>query len=52
MEEAKNDIVMNGQPDTILFQDACHIIEQAQAVAYHAVDVTHFTTTTHTFSTQ
>lgn len=40
MEEIKNDIVMNGQRETVLFQDACQIIEQAQAAAYRAVDVT------------
>ena len=40
MEETKNDIVMNGQRETALFQDACQIIEQAQAAAYRAVDVT------------
>ena len=31
---------MNGQRETVLFQDACQIIEQAQAAAYRAVDVT------------
>lgn len=40
MEETKNDIVMNGQQETMLFQEACQIIEQAQAAAYRAVDVT------------
>ena len=40
MEETKNHIVMNGQQETVLFQDACQIIEQAQAAAYRAVDVT------------
>ena len=40
MDETKNDIVMNGQQETVLFQDACQIIEQAQAAAYRAVDVT------------
>ena len=40
MEEIKNDMVMNGQRETVLFQDACQIIEQAQAAAYRAVDVT------------
>ena len=40
MDETKNDIVMNGQRETVLFQDACQIIEQAQAAAYRAVDVT------------
>ena len=40
MEETKNDIVTGGQQETMLFQDACQIIEQAQAAAYRAVDVT------------
>jgi len=40
MEEKNKDIVMNGQQETVLFQDACQIIEQAQAAAYRAVDVT------------
>ena len=40
MEETKNDIVTGGQQETALFQDACQIIEQAQAAAYRAVDVT------------
>ena len=40
MEEEKKEIMTNGQPDGALFQDACQIIEQAQAAAYHAVDVT------------
>ncbi len=40
MEETKNDIVTGGQQETMLFQDACEIIEQAQAAAYRAVDVT------------
>lgn len=30
----------NGQQTDVLFQDACQIIEQARAAAYHAVDVT------------
>ena len=40
MEEKNKDIVMNGQQETVLFQDACQIIDQAQAAAYRAVDVT------------
>ena len=36
----KNNIIVTGQQETLLFQDACQIIEQAQAAAYHAVDVT------------
>ena len=39
MEEKKNDVAMNGQQETILFQDACAIIDQAKESAYHAVDV-------------
>ena len=40
MEEKNKDIVASGQQKTVLFQDACQIIEQAQAAAYRAVDVT------------
>ena len=40
MEENNKDIVSGGQQETVLFQDACQIIEQAQAAAYRAVDVT------------
>ena len=40
MEEEKKTIMTNGQQNDALFQDACQIIEQAQAAAYHAVDVT------------
>lgn len=40
MEEKNKDIVASGQRETMLFQDACQIIEQAQAAAYRAVDVT------------
>ena len=40
MEEKINDIVASGQQETVLFQDACQIIEQAQVAAYRAVDVT------------
>ena len=32
MEETKNDIVTGGQQETMLFQDACQIIEQAQVL--------------------
>ena len=39
MDEVKN-MVMGGQQETVLYQDACLIIEQAQSAAYHAVDVT------------
>lgn len=38
MEETKNDIVMSGQQETVLFQDACQIIEQAQKSAYRQVN--------------
>ena len=40
MEEKNKDIVASGQQETMLSQDACQIIEQAQAAAYRAVDVT------------
>lgn len=40
MEEKNKDIVAGGQQETMLYQDACQIIEQAQAAAYRAVDVT------------
>ena len=40
MEEKNKNIVASGQQETMLFQDACQIIEQAQAAAYRAVDVT------------
>jgi len=40
MEEEKKKIMTNGQQTDVLFQDACQIIEQARAAAYHAVDVT------------
>ena len=36
----KDNIIVTGQQETQLFQDACQIIEQAQAAAYRAVDVT------------
>lgn len=38
MEE--KDIVIDGQQEALLFQDACTIIDQAQAEAYRAVDIT------------
>ena len=38
MEE--KDIVIEGQQEALLFQDACTIIDQAQAEAYRAVDIT------------
>lgn len=40
MEETKNDIVTGGQQETMLFQDACQIIEQAQKLAYRQVNET------------
>lgn len=40
MEEKNIGIVADGQQETVLFQDACQIIEQAQTAAYRAVDVT------------
>lgn len=40
MEEEKKEVITNGQQDGVLFRDACQIIEQARAAAYHAVDVT------------
>ena len=40
MEEKNKDIVASGQQEAVLFQDACQIIEQAQAAAYRAVDMT------------
>ena len=39
MEENK-DIVIDGQQEALLFQDACTIIEQAQAAAYRQVNET------------
>ena len=38
MEE--KEIVIEGQQEALLFQDACTIIDQAQAEAYRAVDIT------------
>ena len=40
MEEKNKDIVARSQQETVLFQDACQIIEQAQAAAYRAVNDT------------
>jgi len=40
MEEKNKDIVTDGQQETLLFQDACTIIEQAQAAAYRQVNET------------
>ena len=34
MEEKNKDIVIDGQQETLLFQDACMIIDEAQAAAY------------------
>ena len=36
----ENDIMVNEQQETLLFQDACTIIEQAQEEAYRQVNVT------------
>ena len=40
MEEKNKDKVASGQQEAVLFQDACQIIEHAQAAAYRAVDMT------------
>jgi predicted nuclease of restriction endonuclease-like (RecB) superfamily len=40
MEEKNKDIVADGQQKSLLFQDACQIIEQAQAVAYRQINET------------
>ena len=37
MEEIKNDMVMNGQQETVLFQDVCSIIEHGRQQAYSNV---------------
>ena len=37
MEEIKNDMVMNGQQETVLFQDVCSIIEHGRQQAYGSV---------------
>jgi len=39
-EEKIEDIMIDGQQDTLLFQDACTIIDQAQATAYRQVNET------------
>ncbi len=38
MEEKNKKIVIDGRQETLLFQDACTIIEQAQAAAYRQVN--------------
>ena len=38
MEENNKKIVIDGRQETLLFQDACTIIEQAQAAAYRQVN--------------
>ena len=40
MEEKNKDIVAGGQQETMLFQDACQIIDQAQKSAYRQVNET------------
>lgn len=40
MEEKNKDIVACGQQETVLFQDACQIIDQAQKSAYRQVNET------------
>ena len=40
MEEKNKDIVAGGQQETVLFQDACQIIDQAQKSAYRQVNET------------
>ena len=40
MEEKNKNIVASGQQETMLFQDACQIIEQAQKSAYRQVNET------------
>ena len=40
MEEKNKDIVVNGQQETMLFQDACIIIDEAQKAAYRQVNET------------
>lgn len=40
MEEKNKDIVSDRQQETLLFQDACQIIEQAQAVVYRQINET------------
>ena len=38
--EENNNIIVTEQQENMLYQDVCQIIEQAQAAAYRAVDVT------------
>ena len=40
MEEKNKDIVAGGQQETMLYQDACQIIEQAHKLAYRQVNET------------
>ena len=40
MEEKNKDIVIDGQQETLLFQDACMIIDEAQKAAYRQVNET------------
>ena len=40
MEEKNKDIVVDGQQETLLFQDACIIIDEAQKAAYRQVNET------------
>ena len=40
MEEKNKDIVVDGQQETLLFQDACLIIDEAQHAAYRQVNET------------
>ena len=40
MEEKNKDIVIDGQQETLLFQDACIIIDEAQKAAYRQVNET------------
>jgi hypothetical protein len=40
MEEKDKDMVIDGQQESLLFHDACTIIDEAQDVAYRAVDIT------------
>ena len=40
MEEKDKDMVIDDQQESLLFHDACTIIDEAQDVAYRAVDIT------------
>jgi len=40
MEEKTKDIVIDGQQETSLFQDACMIIDEAQKAAYCQINET------------